>query len=286
MKTEAEMTITDPVKIDVRPLEITIGGEVQDIDLHSELSEAEVRAVRDALLERKVLVFPRQSLTPDELERFSRYLGEPFFASDYAYSSIDQNRFVIALGPYEKGQRPSQWHQGGTWKPNPWPFEMLQLNVIPSVGGDTLWADLQAAYSDLSLPLRELVDQLHVAHLREVNTRGKVVDESDYVVHPLVLLHPETGIPGLYLTSRISHIVGLPKAESDALLGFLRTHASHVNYQFRHRWTVGDLLVWDNRASWHYAVDDYEDAVRHGYKISVEGGDWIPVGPKGPSPRA
>jgi alpha-ketoglutarate-dependent taurine dioxygenase len=261
-------------------LERTIGGVLPGVDLHEALDEGTTRAIRQALLERKVLVFPQQHLSADELERFARTLGEPFFDPGYAYDSIGDNRFVVALGPYEKGHRPSSWHQGGTWKENPWFFEMLQINTLPDVGGDTIWADLQAAYADLSEPLQELVNGLQASHLRAVRNEGGYHDDSEpHVDHPLVLVHPETGIRGLYLTSRITNIVGFPRPESDALLAFLRAHASHVNYQFRHRWTAGDLLVWDNRASWHYAVDDYEDEIRHGFKISLEGGDWRPTGP-------
>lgn len=102
-------------------------------------------------------------------------------------------------------------------------------------------------------------------------------DDSAWVDHPLVLTHPETGIKGLYLTSRITHLLGIPRAESDALLAFLRQHASGVNYQYRNRWNAGDLVIWDNRAVWHYAVDDYGDHERWGLKISIEGGNWRPA---------
>lgn len=271
------MTITHTQALQTEPLEPTIGSRVHGVDLHRPLEAATVAQVRAALLERKVLVFPEQHLDPDELERFARYLGEPFHDPDYAYASIEANPYVVALGPYEPGRRPSSWHQGGTWKENPWAFEMLQNNVIPPVGGDTIWADLQAAYDGLSAPLAGWADGLRAAHLRQVRfDSGAAETEASHVEHPLVLVHPETGRKGLYLTSRITHLIGLTRPESDVLLAFLRGHASHVTYQFRHRWTAGDLVVWDNRASWHYAVDDCGHQVRSGYKISVEGGDWRP----------
>jgi alpha-ketoglutarate-dependent taurine dioxygenase len=272
------MTLAPGIALDVRPLQRTLGGAVHGVDLHEQLDVATVAALREALLERKVLVFPDAHLNPAGLERFARYLGEPFSDPAYAYGTIAENPFVVALGPSEPGHRASSWHQGGTWKENPWFFELLQLNVIPDVGGDTLWADLQAAYRDLSDPLKDYVEQLHTAHLRAVvHPRNPVDRDAPHVIHPLVLSHPETGEKGLYLTSRITHIVEVPPAESDAVLGYLRAHASHANYQFRHRWTAGDLVVWDNRATWHYAVDDYGDDVRHGHKISIEGGDWRPA---------
>jgi alpha-ketoglutarate-dependent taurine dioxygenase len=271
-------TIAEAGTLDVRPLERTLGGAVIGLDLHEELDERTVAGLRAALLERKVLVFPEARLSPDELERFSRYLGEPFADPSYPYGSIPENPYVVALGPSDPGHRASSWHQGGTWKPNPWFFEMLQINVKPDVGGDTLWADLQAAYRDLSPYLQAYVGSLRAAHLRQVAyEHSAVADEAPTVDHPLVLTHPETGQKGLYLTSRIVQLLDVPKPESDAVLAFLRAHASHVKYQFRHRWARGDLVVWDNRATWHYAVDDYGNDLRHGHKISIEGGDWRPA---------
>ena len=234
------MTITQDHALQTEPFEPTIGSLVHGIELHRALDDDTVGLVRAALLDRKVLVFPAQHLDPDELERFARYLGEPFHDPDYAYASIAANRYVVALGPYEPGRRPSSWHQGGTWKENPWAFEMLQNNVVPPVGGDTIWADLQAAYDALSAPLARLVDGLRAAHLREVRfDSGAGPAEAPHIDHPLVLTHPETGRKGLYLTSRITHLVGLPRPESEALLAFLQGHASHVTFQFRHRWAGG-----------------------------------------------
>jgi alpha-ketoglutarate-dependent taurine dioxygenase len=183
----------------------------------------------------------------------------------------------VKIGPSPVGQRPSNWHQGGTWKPNPWVFEMLQLVVVPPVGAATFYADLQAAYAALSKPLQTLVVGLRAAHSVQVKpiSRGSY-DEREFVDHPLVLTHPETGIRGLYLTSRITHLLDIPRPESDALLTFLRQHASGVNYQYRNHWNAGDLVIWDNRSAWHYAVDDYGDQERWGLEISIEGGDWRP----------
>jgi len=263
--------------IEVKALEPTLGGVVSNLELHEPLDAQRVTALRAALLERKVLVFRQQNLTPEELVRFATYFGEPFGSPDYAYGHYQGHDKIVKIGPSPVGSRPSNWHQGGTWKANPWAFELLQLAVVPPVGGATLYADLQAAYRDLSAPMQSLLSGLRAAHSKQVKplSRGHY-DGSDHVEHPLVLTHPETGIKGLYLTSRITHLVGIPRAESDALLAFLRQHASGVNYQYRNHWTAGDLVIWDNRSVWHYAVDDYGDQERWGLKISIEGGDWRP----------
>ena len=180
------------------------------------------------------------------------------------------------IGPSPAGRRASAWHQGGTWKPNPWPFELLQLEVVPDVGGATVWADQQAAYVDLSAPLQELAGSLRAAHIVQVETRSVGAD-AEYVEHPLVLTHPETGVKGLYLTSRIHHLIGVSEDEGAWILDALRRHATQEKYQYRHRWAAGDLLIWDNLATQHAAIDDYGDRERWGYKISIEGGDWRPA---------
>ncbi|HTV17201.1 MAG TPA: TauD/TfdA family dioxygenase [Polyangiaceae bacterium] len=262
---------------ELKRLEPTLGGEVRNLDLHRELDATTVAALRAALLERKVLVFRGAGQSPEELERFARYFGEPFGSPDYAYGHYEGFDHIVKIGPSPVGQRPSNWHQGGTWKANPWAFELLQLAVVPPVGGATLYADLQAAYRALSEPFKKLVGGLRAAHSTEVkpSSRGRHDDKS-FVDHPLVLTHPETGEKGLYLTSRITHLLDVPRAESEALLAFLRQHASGVSYQYRNHWSAGDLVIWDNRSVWHYAVDDYGDQERWGLKISIEGGDWRP----------
>lgn len=105
----------------VKRLEPTLGAEVA-IDLHRELDASTVRALRATLLERKVLVFRAQQLEPEELQRFANYFGEPFGDPSYAYGHYEGYDKIVKIGPSPVGQRPSNWHQGGTWKANPWAF--------------------------------------------------------------------------------------------------------------------------------------------------------------------
>jgi taurine dioxygenase len=268
----------------VEPLEPTIGAEVHDVDLRAPLDAETVAALRAALLDRKVLAFRAQHLSPGELEAFTRHLGEPFRRDD-GYTgpkTYAGNSFVGTVGPTPPGRRPATWHMGGTWQERPLAFELLTMVVVPAVGGATLFADLQAAFDGLSAPMQGMLTQIRAAHSRQVTPTGRgfdcadVFDPTDVVDHPLVVVHPETGRRGLYLTSRITHLVGIPKDEGSALLAFLRSHAVKADYQYRHRWTAGDLVVWDNRSVWHRAVDDYGDVERWGYKTAVIG-DWRPA---------
>lgn len=272
-------------RLEVVPLEPTIGSEVRGIDLHQHLDDATIGELRSAALERKVLVLREQHPTPDELVRFTRCFGEPFRRDDgYAGpATFGGNPHVGQVGPSAPGRRPGgDWHLGGTWSETPLTFEILTMAVVPPVGGSTLFADLQAAYADLSGPMQRMLCELRAAHSTQVTPSGRRHDRLDtfdpdhHVTHPLVVTHPETGVAGLYLTSRITHLLDVPKHESAALLAFLRAHASAPQYQYRQRWTAGDVVLWDNRSTWHFAVDDYGDAERWGFKTGVVG-HWRPT---------
>src|SRR5678815_2050139 len=118
--------------------------------------------------------------------------------------------------------------------------------VVPPVGGGTLYADLQEAYDDLSPAMQEYCGGVKAAHSTQTTpfgrglTSGDVFDPTDFVAHPLVVTHPETGRKGLYLSSRITHLIDIPTDESTAMLAFLKAHASGPTYQFKMQWNAGD----------------------------------------------
>ena len=174
-------------------------------------------------------------------------------------------------------------------------ISVLRAVTLPDYGGDTSWADAQAAYDSLSEPFRGLVDQLVAAHdgnrewgayLRKNGGQewsGEVVTELPVVEHPVVRVHPETGRRGLFVNPGFtSHIVGVSQAESRAILDVLYAHLTQPEHTIRHRWAPGDVGIWDNRATSHYANRDYVDAnlgPRAMRRVTV-GGDK-PVGVNG-----
>jgi alpha-ketoglutarate-dependent taurine dioxygenase len=156
--------------------------------------------------------------------------------------------------------------------------------VIPPAGGDTLWADTQAAYEDLSQPIRQLVDRLSAVHdgNRNFSTllkqfgqgewEGETFTELKSVEHPVVRTHPETGRKNLFVNPGFTRsIKGLTPRESDALLSFLYAHMTTPEYVVRYRWEEGDLGFWDNRTTMHYAIGDYGDAHRVIQRVTIKG---------------
>ncbi|WP_078870890.1 TauD/TfdA dioxygenase family protein [Streptomyces caatingaensis] len=260
---------------DIIPLNPTIGGEVAGLDLRKPLTVSTGAALRAALLDRKVLFFKEQDLNVEEFERFSRVFGELFVHPTMPHlpESVYINPVATEHGPAK------DWHIGGPWRTNPFVAELLQLKITPSAGGDTMWADLQAAYRALSLPMRRLFDELAATYLgnpaQYSPTTRAGADEQLEVEHPLVIDHPETGERGLYYSTSAVRIAGLSDLEQAMVRRLLEEQATQPRFVVRHRWHPGDIAVWDNRAVWHSAVDDYGDAPRLGWHASITA-DWRP----------
>ncbi|MER5748473.1 TauD/TfdA family dioxygenase [Streptomyces sp. NPDC002088] len=159
----------------------------------------------------------------------------------------------------------STWHIGGLWRSPVFAIESLTYEEVPELGGHTLWADLQAAYDDLSAPFKALLESVNAVydgnaeHYAQGN-KGKTVD--DTVEHPVVLEHPVTGRKGLFISTSAIRLTGVTEQEGKVLLDHLLRHASSPNYTIRFGWSPGDFVLWDNQATWHYAVDDYGDGAR------------------------
>ncbi len=276
----------------VRPVTAAIGGEVTGVDLRA-IDDAAVAAIRAALLERLVLVFRGQSLAPADHLAFARRFGElepphPVFAHlpEHPQVSVLENRDGV-------GVNNDEWHTDVSFRADPALGSVLYARIVPAIGGDTLWANMYAAYDDLAEPLRQAISGLRaihdvcgggpfgrVANYREIVLAGpdghrRLAEiERDFppVSHPVVRVHPETGRRALFVNrSFTTRIEGLSKLESSWLLGLLLEHAEQTTFQMRHRWQADDVIVWDNRCTQHLAVADYGPAHRLMHRITVLG---------------
>jgi alpha-ketoglutarate-dependent sulfate ester dioxygenase len=263
----------------VRPCSATIGAEVEGVDLTSVLDEEVVRELRQALLDFKVLFFRDQRLTPDQHVAFARRFGDlelhPFIPANPDHPELVRFEKTAEVGGYE-----NVWHTDVTWRREPSMGAVLHAVEVPAAGGDTLVADMAAAYDGLDDELKERIDGL-VAEHDFAQAFGHTLDDAARdemrathppVRHPVVRTHPETGRRTLFVNAVFTtHVVGLPEEESRALLQVLTAEAATVEYQCRFRWTEHSVAFWDNRAVQHYASSDYWPERRVMERASIVG---------------
>jgi taurine dioxygenase len=265
------------------PLTPGIGAEVGGVDLTQPLDAGTVEGLRAALRDWKVLFFRDQDITTEQHLAFARNFGElevhPFAPSKPGYPEVMR----IRHNKDDRGQE-NTWHSDVTWREAPSLGSVLRCLECPSVGGDTLFADMYAAYDGLSDAVKDEIEgraAVHdFAHFRaSLRKQGKTEAEIEafnraypMVEHPVVRTHPETGRKAIYVNAAFTQsIVGLEKAQSDALLAHLYAQAAIPEYQCRFRWEANSIAFWDNRASQHYAVSDYWPAVRWMERVTIIG---------------
>ena len=268
--------------LDIRPITPVIGAEIHGLDLSRPLGSEVVAAVRHALVRHLVLFFPGQNLSPDQHSAFGRQFGELTEAHPIM-PALDQDHPEV-LPIDSRTNKSAFWHSDVTFMDTPPMGSILHAVLLPEVGGDTLWVNLQAAYEGLAEPVRDLCDRLIGIHwdpsfAAEIEAAGgcvwdgKQIKRLRPVVHPVVRIHPESGRKGLFVNENFTKwIFGLSRIESDSLLDMLYRHCTQVpEFGLRHRWQPGDVAFWDNRATLHYATDDYGDALRIVHRVTLRG---------------
>ncbi|WP_240139747.1 TauD/TfdA dioxygenase family protein [Streptomyces sp. MUM 178J] len=264
---------------EVVPQGCTIGAEVRGVDLGRPLGDALREELNRALLEWKVLFFRGQHLTSAQQRAFAGNWGEletnPLLASG---SSDDVVRFDKGSGSVPTFE--NVWHADVTFRERPALGAVLQLREAPPLGGDTMWADMAAAYDNLPQEVKDRVDGASAVHdyipgfarFYGPERLAPLQDVFPPVEHPVVRTHPETGRRMLFVnTSFTTRITGMEREESDRLLRFLFQQAHVPEYQVRFRWQAGDVAFWDNRATQHYAVNDYGSHRRVAERVAIAG---------------
>jgi taurine dioxygenase len=268
--------------IDIRPMTPALGAEVRGVDLTGELGQETIAALRAALLDHLVLVFRDQDLDTASHIAFARRFGEiklPPVAT--AHGGPPEVNVIDQQTP--KGEGADNWHADNTYTATPPMGSLLRVVQLPSVGGDTAFASMTAAYQALSAPIRELCDGLTAIHdvtrsMRKAIERGhssanlaEIQQQLPPVEHPVVIVHPETGQRSLFVNVNSTvRVVGLKDNESDMLLRYLFEHTKQPEFQVRVRWDERTLVFLDNRCTQHYAVPDYHER-RVLHRVAVEG---------------
>ncbi len=259
---------TSPLK--VRELTPFIGSEITGIDLKERRSEQTIAAIRAVLLERGVVFLPHQHLTPAEHVEFAGRFGEVKLGAE----TKDGPPGIRVLDSRDEIYgRVSRWHSDLSSAERPPSISINNIIALPELGGDTLWASTEAAYARLAPPLQRLAESLNAVHAM-TPLKASEWDRPGFhwAEHPVVRVHPETGRKSLYVSPRYTpEIAGLRPHESADVLKLFFDHILQPEHTVRYRWSVGTLVLWDNRSTVHYAIDDYGDARRIVHHVSVEG---------------
>ncbi|WP_406089502.1 TauD/TfdA dioxygenase family protein [Streptomyces sp. NBC_01013] len=265
--------------LDVCPLTPHIGAEIEGVDLSGPIGDGLAQELRQALLEWKVLFFRDQhAFAPQSQLAFSALWGEPepnpFFPKGDSVGVSRLAKDAMAIGSE------NIWHSDHSFMAAPALGSVLRAVEVPAAGGDTMWADMAAAYDNLTDALKARIDGLTAVH-DWVPSWGALMTASQIaahrenlpaVEHPVVVRHPRTGRKLLYVNEPFTtRIVGLSGPESRELLGELVLQARIPEYQVRFRWQPGSVAVWDNIATQHYAISDYFPQRRVMERIAIAG---------------
>ena len=275
-----------PTTIEVRRLGPQIGVEIRGVDVKT-LDDAGFAEIYRAWLAHNVLVVPEQQLEIEDFLRYSRRFGVvvPHPSKSTRHPEYPEITFlgVNKFGPdgqldmaiYRRGAE--GWHTDGAYDAEPFKATQLYALAVPSRGGDTFFASMYAAYDALPAPLRaRLEGRLGAFTYGGRRKATALLDEADRdwtpVFHPIIRVHPETGRKGLYFDpGKILRIEGLDAQESDDLIEELTARMIQPEGEYRHHWRRGDIVIWDNRCSYHKAAGDYppeEDRVH--WRVSIK----------------
>ena len=250
------------------------------LDLSRPLDDGALAGIHKAVLDHQVVVLRQVELSPDEHLRLGEQFGE-----------VEVHAFFPNLGSaYERvsvldsddGTRSSMWHTDESFLDRPPMGTLLHAQAIPPVGGDTFWASMTAAYDALSLPMKRYLDGLTAEHglarIAELKQRaghagpaevGEAIAHDQRSTHPVVVVHPDTGARSLYVNPTYTRwLDGVPADESETVLRLLYAHATNERFLYRHRWSAGDFVIWDNRCTMHIALADFTGR-RRMHRVSV-----------------
>ncbi|MBF6275515.1 taurine catabolism dioxygenase [Nocardia sp. 852002-20019_SCH5090214] len=268
-----------------------IGARIDGVRLGGDLAPETVAAIRAALNEHKVIFFRDQHhLTEDGQHEFAQLLGSPTTPHPTVTS-----KGVKSLAIDSHHGRANSWHSDVTFVDRIPKASILRAVTLPSYGGSTTWASTVAAYASLPEPLKRLAEELRAVHTNKYDYAASHEEQPDpnaqayreefqstyyETEHPVVRVHPETGERALLLGHFVKQFVGLSSNESHALFRLLQDRVTRLEHTTRWNWSLGDVAIWDNRATQHYAIDDYDGAEHRKLTRITLAGD-IPVGVDG-----
>jgi len=269
--------------MEIVPLTGGLGAEILGADLRDDAQFPDIKA---AFTQYSVITLRGQEISPEDHLNFARRWGEinvnRFFKAHETHPEIA----LVIKEPDQKGAIGEAWHTDHAYDQIPAMGSILHAIETPPYGGDTVFCSMAAAYEALSERFKELLDGLsawhssrHVFGAVQADTEqaksgrlGNAEAATQDALHPVVITHPLSGRKGLYVNPQFTtRVDGLTEGESTAILGYLCAHCLAPEFQCRVRWQAGDVTMWDNRATWHKAINDYHGHRRYMHRVTVEG---------------
>jgi len=262
-----------------------VGAEITGVDLRR-LSDEQFATIRQTFLDAGVIFFRDQKLAPEDHIAFAERWGDininRFFTPVKGYPQIVAE---VLKEPDQKMNIGGDWHTDHSYDTAPALGSILYAHEVPSTGGDTLFASMGAAFDALSPDFQKMLEGLSALHSSRhvfgteglaAKANGERIQNPERatqdVEHPVIIRHPDSGRKCLYVNPGFTrNIVGWSEEESEALLSFLYKHAAHPQFSTRFNWQPGSLAMWDNRATWHNAINDYHGERRYMHRITIAG---------------
>lgn len=268
---------------EVKRLGRHLGAQITGLDLTKGLDQATFRALEAALIQNKVIFLRDQNLTTKQHVELSRWFGE---LEVHPFRPEGEFPEIMVLDNHKDNPVLSTdvWHSDTTFRVKPTKYTILRCQIMPQLGGDTLWCDMEAAYNGLSEKFRAMISSLQARHdfknFRALFTRSETDQKKlqrmeelyPNPLHPVVRTHPVTGRKSIYVNPQFTlHIDDMNEDESKAILDVLFAQTHVPEYQFRFQWSPGAIIFWDNQSTQHYAANDYYPERRRMERTAVCG---------------
>ena len=269
----------------INPTSGSMGVEIHNVDLSNELSDSLFSEIRETFIEHGLIFFRDQELTPDDHLRFAKRWGEininRFFAKVEGYDQIAE----VRKDPDQKINIGGAWHTDHSYDQIPAMGSILLAKETPKIGGDTLFANMYKAYETLSNGMKKTLETMkachssrHVfgAHTGYAEASSQRISNPELAtqdaIHPVIITHPESKRKALYVNPEFTvNFEGWTVEESKPLLDYLTEHTTQQENTTRFQWEPGSIAFWDNRCTWHFALNDYPGETRLMHRITVEG---------------
>jgi taurine dioxygenase len=269
-----------------------LGAEITGVDLRKPISDDVRDAIEHALVENELIIFRNQEISSENLIDFGSRFGE---LTVHPFAPRDRNASVLIKFRNDETNPPFRtdvWHSDETFRKEPPKATVLVAKEVPSIGGDTMFASMSAAFDGLSDRMRHFISGLEAVH--DFKPFRELFDDSEEdrksvmrweeiyppAVHPVVRVHPVSGRKVLFVNPQFTVAIrNMDERESELLLDLLFQQAQIPEYQFRHHWQPHTLIMWDNRSTQHYAVNDYFPQRRYMERVTIRGGPVAGVEP-------